>query len=97
MGPLGGVPVTVAEFFTSPESRSACTKVYVAIAVPTPLGAKVLGETAKAVKPNFRSAIDTLVNGTLPIFVTLKVYVITSPKAPAPAIEAVFTNFTSGA
>ena len=96
VGPLGGVPVTVAEFFTSPESRSAWAMLYVAVAVPTPLGARIAGLTARFVRFNFASAIVKALKVTLPVLVTVKVYVITSPKAPVPAIEAVFTSFTFG-
>ena len=47
--------------------------VYVAVAVPTALGARLLGETAKSVRLSFTSSMERFVRVTFPVLVTVKV------------------------
>src|SRR5690606_26698910 len=77
-GSNGGVPVTAATFSTTPASFSACVTAYVAVPV-------VLSPGASAVVPStigpviFGSDTAMSVIVTLPVFVTVNVYVTVLP------------------
>jgi hypothetical protein len=75
--PAGGVPVTVAEFATCPESTSACVTVYVAVHVVVAPGASVV--TGQETVPTLTSVTPTPVRVTLPVFVTTNEYAIVDP------------------
>src|SRR5690606_24605240 len=97
-GPLGGVPVPVAEFATEPASTSACKIVYVAVPVTLSPGNNVpvlVGQTGKLIadNPTMGSVTATEVNVTVPVFASTNVYVIVSPATPVPEVTApVFTR-----
>src|SRR5947199_48642 len=78
-GPVGGVPVAVAESLTLPQSRSACVTVYVAVQTSLAPDASVLdGQVGPLVSvPGtaglvWASVTDTFVRVTLPMLVTKK-------------------------
>ena len=70
-GPLGGLPVTVAEFATAPAFTSAWVIVCVPVHVVDALGASVVA-THVAAASRFTSLMTMPVSVTLPVFVTLK-------------------------
>jgi hypothetical protein len=78
--PTGGVPLTVATFAIEPASTSACVTRYVAVQSNVPPGASGTG-TGHARADRFGNGSDTTTgsNVTLPVLVTRKVYVTTSP------------------
>src|SRR5690606_12350630 len=77
---VGGVPVAVARFSTSPASFSAWVIVYVAVPAATSPGAS---SVTSRVTPSvsFASVISTPVSVTLPVLVTVKVYSMVLPSA----------------
>jgi hypothetical protein len=79
------VPVTVAVLEMPPASRSACVVALVAVQETLAPGASVstgcAGVHDSADIPGFGSAMDTVDNVTLPVFVAVKVYVTTWPTA----------------
>ena len=66
--------------------------------VPVAPGANVVDglKALIALNPDNGSVTTTLVNVTSPVLVTVKVYVITSPTAPVPPTEEVFTRAIDG-
>ena len=71
-GPLGGVPVAVAVFTIEPASMSATVTVYDAVHVIETEGASVDTGQLMTERPGNGSVTPTVVNVTLPVFVTNK-------------------------
>ena len=106
--PVGGVPVAVAVFVTIPASTSACVTAYDAVHVTDPPIARLTPPFAMFVGPhvitpnvpvpeNATSFTVTLLNATLPVLVTRKLYVTAAPAAPTVAGFADFTTVNAGA
>ena len=87
---VGPVPVAVATFTLRPASMSSWVSVYVAVAEPSAPGASVPIGIEFVERPGIGSLITTLSIVTLPVLVTVKVYVMTSPaEAPGAPLSVV--------
>ena len=92
-GPLGGVPLAVAVFVTTPAFTSAWVMVRVAEQVVEPPGARVVAGQEIADRPANGSVTITAVNVTLPVLVTANENVCTSPRdAPVGAVSVVIAT-----
>src|SRR5699024_9166953 len=90
--PPGGVPVAVAIFtISSTRSISSCVTTYVPVTSPDSPGASVDGVTSKS-PPNISSFTVTPVSVTFPVFVTVNVYVISSPASTTFSLSAFFVK-----
>ena len=85
---------------TTPAFTSAWVTVYVAVHVVVAPGANVVtGHEITGAVPvpvNVVSVTETPVRSTLPVFVTRKLYVTTSPAAPTDVGSTDFTNVNAG-
>jgi hypothetical protein len=92
--PEGGRPDTVAVFATCPASTSACVTVYVFVHVVLAPGANDV--TGHVIVPTLASVTPTLVNVTLPEFVTTNAYAIVDPATEPVGAPACLSNVTAG-